>query len=163
MKCLECGKEMVLTDLESNNSDNSGEYYPQLSIPIPANLDKATTELRKRLIEVFYGGDEYSYTETYYSDTPQHKQDMDKVWDLCFTRPKVSIYICNFCGSGEKIQTNLGEILRAVELCNKWIDEEEISTKAKKESIQEKIKKDKKENYQKKIAALQKKLKKLEE
>ena len=162
MKCLECGKKMVLTALQSDTG-HRGEYYPQLSIPIPANLHKATTELRKRLIEVFYGGDEYSYTETYYSDTPQHKQDMDKVWDLCFTRPKVSIYICNFCGSGEKIQTNLGEILRAVELCNKWIDEEEISTKAKKESVREKIKKDKKENYQKKIAALQKKLKKLEE
>jgi transcription elongation factor Elf1 len=162
MKCLECGKKMVLTALQSDTG-HRGEYYPQLSIPIPANLHKATTELRKRLIEVFYGGNEYRYTGSDYKDTPQHKQDMDKVWDLCFTRPKVSIYICNFCGSGDKIQTNLGEILRAVELCNKWIDEEEISTKAKKESVREKIKKDKKENYQKKIAALQKKLKKLEE
>ena len=73
MKCLECGKKMVLTALQSDTG-HRGEYYPQLSIPIPANLHKATTELRKRLIEVFYGGNEYSYTESYYYDTPQHKQ-----------------------------------------------------------------------------------------
>ena len=161
MRCVDCDIEMVLTNLESEDTNKWGSDYRKLTVPRPNNLTDATDKILKRVIDVFYDGSEYSMREDYAKEIAKH---LTKEWELSFTRPVVSIHVCNLCGkTGGEIVTNLNEILTAVDTCNQWIqsvvDKREDDKKRKKQ----KNVADKKKKYQKQIAAMEKKLKDLEE
>ena len=161
MRCIDCDAEMMLTNLESEDTNKWGSDYRQLTVPRPDNLTDATDKMRKRVIDVFYNGNEGWMQEDYADKITKH---LTEEWKLSFTRPLLSIHVCNLCGkTGGEIVTNLNEILNAVDTCNQWIqsvvDKHEDDKKRKKQ----KNVADKKKNYQKQIAAIEKKLKDLED
>ena len=161
MRCIDCDTDMLLTNLESEYNNKWGSYHGQLTVPRPDNLTDATNKMRKKAIDLFYDGNEEWFREDYGEAVAKHVPD---AWRLSFTRPVVSIHVCNLCGktSGE-IVTNLNEILTAVDTCNQWIQDEFDKRKDDKKKKQEKTIADKKEKYQKQIAAMEKKLKDLED
>ena len=161
MRCIDCDAEMMLTNLESEDTDKWGSDYRQLTVPRPDNLTVATDKMRKRVIDVFYDGNEGWMQEDFADDIDKH---LTEEWELSFTRPVVSIHVCNLCGkTGGEIVTNLNEILNAVDICNQWIQRVVDKSEDDKKRKKQKNVADKKKNYQKQIAAMEKKLKDLED
>jgi len=152
---------MVLTNLESEDTNKWGSDYRQLTVPRPDNLTDATDKMRKRVIDVFYNGNEGWMQEDYANEIAEH---LTEEWKLSFTRPLLSIHVCNLCGkTGGEIVTNLNEVLNAVDTCNQWIQRVVDKREDDKKRNKQKNIADKKKNYQKQIAAMEKKLKDLED
>ena len=142
---------------------SKGIDYLQLSVPRPKRIEDACVQMKKRLIKVFYNNNEYRYNESDYGDRPERSEGMAEIWDLCFTRPKLFIDTCFSCGKTGEITTSIQEIREAIELCNNWIDDEEQNQRIVEEKKRQKEKNALKKKYEKQVAALQKKLKNLED
>ena len=172
MRCVGCNAEMILTGLKSNDCPDQygGVYYSQLSIDQTTNHEKAIKHIHKRLIKMFYGGDEEGYSEDYgrgawygSGKDKQDQEDMEKTFSKCCKRPQLFIEVCDFCGISGAITTDMAEIREAIEVCNNWLDVEENERKKARLSNQAQSKKDLKKKHLKQIETLQKKLKKLDE
>ena len=167
MRCVTCKIDFKKTAMQSTDSYPSkysdGTVYPQLSVSRPKRIEDACIQMKKRLIKVFYNNNEYRYNEYDHGDRPEYSEEMGEIWDICFTRPKLFIDTCFSCGKTGEITTNIQEIREAIELCNNWIDDEEQNQRIVEEKRRQKEKNALKKKYEKQVAALQKKLKNLED
>jgi len=165
MVCDACGGELVNAPLESKGE--SGRYggisWNKVSISRTHALDEAWNEMHKLYIDAFYSGSKRDYQDDTYGEfAPEKNTEFEPIMNYSYARPTVSLNFCLQCGTS-KVTTDLKEIFDSIDVLTQWIEAEVEARKQKQETKQKKIRDEKRKNYEKQIAALQKKLDNLNE
>ena len=155
---------MVNAPLESlGESGRYGVSWSRVSIPRPDMLDDAWNAMNKLYIDAFYSGSERDYLNDTYSElAPEINSEFEAIRRYSSQRPTVSLLLCLRCGTST-VTTDLKEILESVDVLTQWIEAEVEARKQKQKAKQKKVREEKRKNYEKQIAALQKKLDKFKD
>lgn len=165
MSCINCGGELVTSPLESQGE--RGKYGPtpwkKITIPRPVDLEEKYSNLSKFYFKTFGYDDPYFGGDTYRNDEisgklPEQGTEIEPILEMAQQRPEVSVMVCKVCGKIQSLHSNLHEIYNAIEIVENWIEGEKEAMLAKQAAKKKKIRDEKRKNYEKQIAALQKKL-----
>ena len=162
MSCPNCGSEVVNAPLETYGSSNSyGVSYQNIFIKRPQQLMDKWDEMNKLLIDSLYAGNRERYDDDCYNGcAPENNTEYEAIMSYSQQNPTVSLNLCVECGS-TSVTTDLEEILAAIDVLTQWIHAESEARQQKQQAKQKKVRDEKRKNYEKQIAALQKKLNKL--
>jgi hypothetical protein len=165
MSCNVCGGELFTAPLESQGE--SGRYgglsWNEISIPRPQRLEEKWEIMHKLYIDAFYSGSKRDYlNDTYRDHAPEKDTEFEPIMNYSYARPTVSLKLCLKCGTNG-LTTDLKEIFDSIDVLTQWIETEIEARKQNRKAEQKKIRDEKRKNYEKQIAALQKKLNILED
>ena len=164
MSCPTCGSEMENTPLQTYGSGNSyGVSYQGIFIKRPQRLKDKWDEMNKLLIDSLYAGNRERYDDDSYNGcAPENNTEYEAIMSYSQQNPTVSLKLCVECGT-TSVTTDLEEIFAAIDVLTQWINAEAEARQQKQHAKQKKVRDEKRKNYEKQIAALQKKLNKLNE
>jgi len=170
MVCDACGGELVNSPLESEGEIGryGGFSWNKVSISRPKDLEEKWSKMSEFYDKTFgyddprHGGDDYT-NDRYSNKLPEQGTEIEPILEMTEQRPVISANVCKACGSIQSLRSNLDDIYIAIEVVESWIDGEREAKLSKQKAKQKKIREEKRKNYEKQIAALQKKLDNLKE
>ena len=135
-------------------------------MPRPVDLEEKWSKMSRFYNETFgyadprHGGDRYD-NDHYNNMLPERGTEVEDILPFSGQRPEVNAMVCKACGKIQSLHSNLHDIYNAIEIVENWIEGEKKAMLAKQATKKKKIRDEKRKNYEKQIAALQKKLDKL--
>ena len=161
MSCNECGGELVIAPIESIESGRYGIDWNKITISRPEQLEKKWKIMHKLYIDAFYSGSEGQYNDdTYREYAPEKNTEFESIMNYSYARPTITLNLCLQCGV-TKVTTDINEIFDAIDVLTLWIEGEVDARKQKQDAKKKEIRDEKRKHYENQIAALQKKLEKL--